>query len=270
MSAQLDGTLLDPTQIKPTKEGYDNLYEQMEFGRFNSVHTGAAPTMYQEMTAIDGQSTFVIPNGTFVVGDHSLQVFVNGQLMRVGADNDYVEQDNRTIVFNFNLDRDDVVVCRVNGGKSGPSLHESYKALAGQTVFNLATSYTTGNNSLIIFVGGAYQTLGVDYEETDSKTVTFLDGLELDDLVTFRVEGLPNEQTKYGETHTSRLYTSSGELLKEEQVGDGIHIVKEYQRDADGKPEKMTIRQGGHLTIRTYTWDGFRCTGIHEVVKEGA
>lgn len=270
MPEKLDGTLVDPSQIKPTKIGYDNLYEQLEYGRFNSVHSGASPTMYQEMVAEAQQSLFVIPHGTYVIGDYSLQVFVNGQLMRVGVDNDYTEIDNKTIQFTFGLDAGDVVVVRVNGGKSGPSLYEHYKALNNQKVFNLVTSYTSGNNSLVVFVNGAYQTVDVDYTETDGKTVTFIDPLELDDLVIFRVEGLPSTQTQYGETTTTRLYNNSNELLVEEQVGNGIHVVKEYQRDADGKPAKMIIRQGGHIITRTYTWDEFKCTGIHEEVREGS
>lgn len=266
----LDPTLVDPRQIKPTKEGYDTLHDQLEFGRFNSVHSGAAPTMYQEMIAKAGQVLFTLQHGTFVMADFSLQVFVNGQMMRVGVANDYTEIDNKTIQFNFPLDENDVVVCRVSGGKSGPSLHESYRAVVNQTVFNLVTSFTSGNGSLIIFVNGAYQTIEVDYIEVDGKTIRFLEPLEDKDLVTFRVEGLPSTQTKYGDTHTTRLYSNAHDLLREELIGDGLHVIKEYHRDADGKPEKMTIRDGGHIITRTYTWDGYKCTDIFESIKEGS
>lgn len=267
---KMDSTLVDPRQIRPTKEGYENLNDQLEFGRFNSVHSGAAPTMYQEMIATKNQSRFTLPQGTFVIGDYSLQVFVNGQLMREGIDNDYTEINNKTIEFNFGLDAGDTLVCRVNGGKSGPSVHESYRAVAGKTVFNLATSFTTGNDSLVVFVNGAYQTIDVDYIEVDGKTVRFIEGLEDLDLVTFRVEGLPSTNTQYGNTHTERLYGNSQDLLREEMTGDGLHIIKEYHRGADGKPEKMVVRDGGHIITRTYTWDGHKCTDIFEEIREGS
>jgi hypothetical protein len=261
-------TQLDPRQIKSTKDGFVDLYEQLEFGRFNSVKSGAAPTLYQEIVAEDHQSRFTLPQGIFTVGDHSLQVFVNGQLMREGADNDYIEIDNKTVQFLFGLVANDIVVFRVNGGTSGPSLHESYRSAAGQTVFNLATGYAAGNHSLVVFVNGAYQTVDEDYLETDANTVTFTDSLEENDLVTFRVEGLPTINSTYKNIHIDRLYDSNNRLIREEAIGDE-HILKEYQYDADGRPEKMIITDSGYTIVKTYTWAGRLCTGITESVKEG-
>jgi hypothetical protein len=261
-------TQLHPRQIQPTKEGYASLYEQLEFGRFHSVKSGAAPCLYQEIVATQGQSEFTLVNGTFTVGDHSLQVFVNGQLMRVGSDNDYIEVNSRTIRFHFGLDEGDVVTFRVNGGTSGPLLHENHIAAKDQTVFTLNGSYETGNNSLLVFVSGAYQTKDVDYVETDSKTVTMLEPLEEGDLVTFRVEGLPTITSKYQNTMRIRRFDNSGRLLREETTGD-IHIIKEYEYDADGKPFRMIIRDSGYIVTKTYEWDGDINTAIHEEVQEG-
>lgn len=263
-----DRTLIDLTQIEPSKEGFENLYEQLEFGRFNSVKSGAAPTLYQEAVAVAGQDLFELPQGTYTLGDNSLQVFVNGQLMRVGADNDYEEIDNKRIQFHFPLDESDVVVFRVNGGTSGPSLHENYKALDGQTVFTLASGYTTGNNSLIVFVNGAYQTIGDDYIETDAKTVTFVEPLEPNDLVTFRVEGLPSISSKYKNVHIVRQYDTNNQLIYEEFTGDE-HITKEYFYGADGRPEKLIIKDSGYTITKTYTWVGNLCVDIVEDVREG-
>lgn len=262
-------TTADPRQIKATKASFQNLYEQLEFGRFNSVKSGAAPTVYQEKIAVQDQREFKLDGTTYVVGDHSLQVFVNGQLMREGEENDYKELNNTTIEFTFGLDADDVVVLRVNGGTSGASLHESYRALAGQTVFELAGSYTTDNHSLVVFVNGAYQTKGVDYEETDANTVTFLEALDSEDLVTFRVEGLPSVQGRYSQSYTERIYNNRKELIYEEQIADGLHIIKEYFYNLDGTPARMTIQEAGYTTTRTYTWSGFQCIGIDEEVTEG-
>lgn len=265
-------TTLDPTKIKtdqiaPTKEGYESLYEQIEFGRFNSSKSSAAPTLYEEFVAKEDEEVFQLKFSHYTVGDHSLQVFVNGQYMRIGADNDYTEVDNKTIQFNFGLEEGDVIVMRVAGGTSGPSLHENYRAKENQTSFPLSTAYITGNDSLIVFVNGAYQTKGIDYLETNSNTVTFTEPLELDDLVTFRVEGPPTSQAKYTDQYTSYLYDRNNQLIKEEEIGDGVHIIKEYYYDGEGKPEKMVIRDGGYVIERTYTWVGFRCTRVDEKVR---
>lgn len=265
----MDSTLIDPRQIKPTKEGYENLNEQLEFGRFNSVLTGAAPTLFEEFVSAEGQRLFKLTASTYILGDHSLQVFVNGQLMREGQDNDYIEVDNQHIEFNFGLDKDDVVVLRVNGGKSGPSLHEIYRAAEGQLDFTLASSYSTGNDSLVVFINGAFQTIGIDYIEVDSKNVQMVEPLEEDDIVVFRVEGLPAEMSSMKSVIVNRTFDSRKKLIKEETIGDGLHIVQEYYRDANGRPERCVIRQSGFTTTKTYVWDGNNCIRIEENVVEG-
>lgn len=261
-------TIIDPRQVEASKPGYENLYEQLEFGRFNSVKSGAAPTLYQEVVATKDQREFAMPQGTFTMGDHSLQVFVNGQLMRIGADNDYIELSSNSIEFTFGLFADDVVVFRVNGGTSGPNLHEDHIAQNGQTVFNLAGSYAVGNHGLIVFVNGAYQTLDVDYIEDSAKTVVFTTPLEADDLVTFRVEGLPALANKYMNTGITRAYDNDGRIIREETVGD-THIINEYEYDADGLPSRMITREAGFVITKIYTWENGRNTDIQTTVKEG-
>ena len=67
---------------------------------------------------------------------------------------------------------------------------ESYvTATAGQTVFS-GLSYTTGNNSMKVFVNGSKQILGStapgSYVETNTTTITFNSpGLNLGDIVEF-------------------------------------------------------------------------------------
>lgn len=261
-------TLLDPVQIESSKPGYKNLYEQLEFGRFTSVKSGAAPTLYQEVVSTEGQSIFTLLNGTYTLGDNSLQVYVNGMLMRIGGDNDYVEVDNQTIQFNFGLVNGDVVVFRVNGGTSGPSLHENHKAVSGQLVFNLSTSYTTGNHSLVVYVNGAYQTLGIDYSETDAKRVTFVEPLEQNDLVSFRVEGLPSIENKYKNNNIVQTFDTNERLIRKEIFGDQ-HIIHEFEYATDGKPSRMVTKEGGYTITKTYTWSGRVCTEIITTVQEG-
>lgn len=264
-----DGTLIDPSQIKPTKAGYDNLSDQIERGRFNAVTSGAAPVLYDEIVSTEDQTTFKITKGFYIVGDRSLQVFVNGQLMREGADNDYIEIDNTTIEFNYGLFENDVVVFRVAGGRSGPSVHERYLATAGQQVFELASTYAIGNDSLVVFINGAYQSIGIDYEETDGKTVTMVEPLDEGDIVVFRVEGQQTEDSMLINTTTTITYDSRKRVIKSETIGDGIHVTNEYYRDSQGRPERMVIKNAGYTTTKTYIWVGDQCVNILEHKVEG-
>lgn len=62
---------------------------------------------------------------------------------------------------------------------------QSYQtATQSQTVFTGLT-YTTGNNSLKVFVNGSKQVVTLNYTETNSTTVTFLTGLNVGDIVEF-------------------------------------------------------------------------------------
>lgn len=263
-----DRNLIDLRQVEPSKPGYDNLYDQLEFGRFNSVKSGAAPTIYQEVVATAGQREVIIPNGRYTIGDHSLQVIVNGQVMRVGADNDYVETNSDRVTFTFDLFQNDVVVFRVNGGTSGPSLHEEQTAVAGQTEFNLIGSYTVGNSSLIVVVNGAWQAIVADYLETSPKVVTFTEGLEEGDRVLFRVEGLPSIQRKYEDNIVVQQFDNDKRIAHSETFGD-THVIKEFEYDPDGFPKRMIIREGGFIITKEYIWvDGIN-TEIRTTVREG-
>lgn len=63
---------------------------------------------------------------------------------------------------------------------------QTITATQAQTVFNLTTvTYTPGVNSLIVYVNGSKQILTTNYTETSSTVVTFVDGLNVDDLVQF-------------------------------------------------------------------------------------
>ena len=66
------------------------------------------------------------------------------------------------------------------GGNSITSY--AYTATAGQTVFT-GLSYTPGNNGLSVYVNGSKQLVSVNYVETNTTTVTFASGLNVDDVV---------------------------------------------------------------------------------------
>lgn len=60
-------------------------------------------------------------------------------------------------------------------------------AAAGQTLFNLGTTYQIGSQALQPFVNGLRQRLGADYNETSSSSVTFTYGLQAGDEVDFYI-----------------------------------------------------------------------------------
>ena len=58
-------------------------------------------------------------------------------------------------------------------------------ATAGQTAFTVGFTYTVGNNSLNVLVNGSKQIVTLNYVETSSTIVTFVDGLNVGDVVEF-------------------------------------------------------------------------------------
>jgi hypothetical protein len=58
-------------------------------------------------------------------------------------------------------------------------------ATAGQTVFTVGFTYSVGNNSLSVLVNGSKQIATLNYIETNTSTVTFVDGLNAGDVVEF-------------------------------------------------------------------------------------
>jgi hypothetical protein len=117
---------------------------------------------------------------------------------------------------------------------------EIQTATAGQTVFNLANiSYQPGTNSLSVFVDGVNQYgPGAQYAylETDSDTVTFLNGLHVGAEVKFttsqlNTSGSTNDafQVSYTPPFTNSVSTNVGDKLAQTvsvkdfgAVGDGV------------------------------------------------
>lgn len=58
-------------------------------------------------------------------------------------------------------------------------------ATQGQTVCPVPFNYLVGSNSLYVFVNGSKQINTVNYNETNTTTVTFIDGLNVGDIVEF-------------------------------------------------------------------------------------
>lgn len=137
-----------------------------------------ANTVNEAYTATAAQTVFPVVTG-YTVGDNSMDVYLNGALQTIGVD--YNETDNKTITFINPLVNGDSVSFLYDTNK----ITEYYRANGGQTVINLLTKYTVGNDLINVYVNGAPQAIGVDYNETDSDTITFTNALNANDLVTF-------------------------------------------------------------------------------------
>jgi hypothetical protein len=75
----------------------------------------------------------------------------------------------------------------VSSGSGGTgsinSQFAEFTATQGQTVFTLPFTYLTNGKSLSVFVNGSKQIVNVNYTESGSQTITFLNGLNAGDLV---------------------------------------------------------------------------------------
>ena len=58
-------------------------------------------------------------------------------------------------------------------------------ATQGQTVFTVPFNYLVGSNSLYVFVNGSKEIVNQNYVETNTNTITFIDGLNVGDVVEF-------------------------------------------------------------------------------------
>lgn len=135
-----------------------------------------------EFTATAGQTVFNL-SFTYSTGTNHILVYSSGLLMRVT--DDYTETDSDTITFVDGRSLDEnITVCRI-GTSSGAVTRSNHTATAAQTAFTPSFSYTPGSAQLLVYSSGALMRLTDDYAETDSTTVTFTDGRELDENITF-------------------------------------------------------------------------------------
>lgn len=58
-------------------------------------------------------------------------------------------------------------------------------ATQSQTVFIVPFSFLVGNNSLKVYVNGSKQVVNLNYTETPTASITFLNGLNVGDIVEF-------------------------------------------------------------------------------------
>jgi hypothetical protein len=140
---------------------------------------------------------------------------------------------------------------------------EIQTATAGQTVFNLTTTqYQPGTNSLSVFVDGVNQYgpgAQYAYVETDSDTVTFVNGLHVGALVKFTTSSINSSaatdasQVSYTPAGVSAVATNVQTKLREYvtfqdfgAVGDGV------TDDTAAVQAAITYASAQRLTIFAY------------------
>ena len=84
-------------------------------------------------------------------------------------------------------DTNDVLIGTYDNLQGLPSAgSEGYiTATQGQTVCTVPFTYLFGSNSLSVYVNGSKQVNTLNYNETNSTTVTFVSGLNVGDIVEF-------------------------------------------------------------------------------------
>ena len=123
--------------------------------------------------------------------------------------------------------------------------HEEKIAGAGQTAFTLTNTYQTGIGSLSVYVNGQRATIGYDYLETNSTTVTFTSGLKAGDRVLFIVG----------------IEVTTG------TPGRGITSVDRTDgTGAPGTTDTYTITYSDATTSVFYVYNGANGTGTGDVV----
>jgi len=71
----------------------------------------------------------------------------------------------------------------INGSANGESGYTT--ATQDQTVFTVPFSYVVGSNNLKVYVNGSKQIVTLNYNETNTTTITFITGLNVNDVVEF-------------------------------------------------------------------------------------
>lgn len=138
------------------------------------------------------------------------------------------------------------------------SQEEKQTATQGQTVFTLTTmQYQPGTNNLLVFVNGSKQILGTNYTETSSTVITFVDGLNVGDIVDFTTavplasNATTSENVSYNEgASTAVTRTVRSKLQESISVKDFGAVGDGTTDDTNAFKNALTaISDGGTLLI---------------------
>lgn len=123
-------------------------------------------------TPTDGQTVINLPE-TYIPGTNMIMVTVQGLTQWAGIDFDYMETDEKTITFNYPLEKEDKV--RVTCIAALYNWTERFVSILDQTVFKLSNIYYTGRDDITVYENGLQLFAGSDYIEANNNTIKFVD-----------------------------------------------------------------------------------------------
>ena len=91
-------------------------------------------------------------------------------------------------------------------GAGGTLFSDTVTATQGQTVINTPTGYVLGGDNLSVYVNGSRQIYNVNYTETTTSSFTFVNGLNVGDLVNYTI----GASTSLSVNASSVLYNEGG------------------------------------------------------------
>ena len=145
---------------------------------------------------------------------------------------------------------------------------ETQTATQGQTIFTLTTiQYQPATNNLSIFVNGSKQILSVNYQETSPTVVTFIDGLNVGDVVEFSTaEAISTtvssaDDISYVEGGTGSVYRTVTSKLQE------FISIKDFGATGDGVTDDTASIQkainaivtSGHPSMLYFPAGTYKC-----------
>lgn len=110
---------------------------------------------------------------SYIPGTNMINVFVQGLLQWPGVDFDYVEIDDKTIEFNYELEEGEnvSVVCTA----ALYNWSERFVSLQGQTIYELQNVYYTGRDDILVYENGIQLTEGDDYIEISNRAIELVE-----------------------------------------------------------------------------------------------
>jgi hypothetical protein len=118
-------------------------------------------------------------------------------------------------------------------GAGGTLFSDTVTATQGQTLFNLPTGYVQGGDNLSVYVNGSRQVYNVNYTETTTSSFTFVNGLNVGDLVNYTI----GASTSLSVNAASVLYNEGSTNAVDrnvEQKLQEIVSVKDFGAVGDG------------------------------------
>ncbi|URZ18524.1 hypothetical protein [Clostridium felsineum] len=129
-------------------------------------------TFKLQYTALKDQSQFTLSEA-YIPGANMLMVTVQGLLMWLGNDFDYMEVDSNHIQFNYPLEEGDKVVVTCTSALFNWS--EKFVTVENQTLFNFSNTFCVGKDDLIVYENGIQLIVDDDYLELSNNAIQLVE-----------------------------------------------------------------------------------------------